>query len=41
MHKLGISVYPEHFTPEKDYEYMKLAAKYGYSSIFTFLLSVN
>lgn len=41
MHKLGISVYPEHSTPEKDYEYMKLAAKYGFSRIFTCLLSVN
>lgn len=41
MHKLGISVYPEHSTPEKDYEYMKLAAKYGFSRIFTCLLSVD
>ncbi len=41
MHKLGISVYPEHSTPEKDHEYMKLAAKYGFSRIFTCLLSVN
>ena len=29
MHKLGISVYPEHSTPEKDLAYMKMAAKYG------------
>lgn len=41
MHKLGISVYPEHSTPEKDYQYMKLAAKYGFSRIFTCLLSVD
>ena len=41
MHKLGISIYPEHSTPEKDYEYMKLAAKYGFKRIFTCLLSVE
>ena len=41
MHKLGISVYPEHSTPERDYEYMKLAAKYGFCRIFTCLLSVD
>lgn len=41
MHKLGISVYPEHSTPEKDHEYMKLAARYGFSRIFTCLLSVK
>lgn len=41
MHKLGISIYPEHSTPEKDYEFMKLAAKYGFKRIFTCLLSVD
>ncbi|ERI95621.1 hypothetical protein HMPREF1982_00095 [Clostridiales bacterium oral taxon 876 str. F0540] len=41
MHRLGISVYPEHSTEEKDYEYMKLASKYGFSRIFTCLLSVK
>ena len=41
MHKLGISLYPEHSTPEKDYAYMQLAAKYGFKRIFTCLLSVN
>ena len=41
MHKLGISIYPEHSTPERDYEYMKLAAKYGFQRIFTCLLSVD
>ena len=29
MHRLGISVYPEHSTQEKDFAYMELAAKYG------------
>ena len=41
MHRMGISVYPEHSTEEKDYDYMKLAAKYGFTRIFTCLLSVN
>ncbi|MEF9920548.1 MAG: MupG family TIM beta-alpha barrel fold protein [Erysipelotrichaceae bacterium] len=41
MHKLGISIYPEHSTKEKDNEYMKLASKYGFTRIFTCLLSVN
>lgn len=41
MHKLGISVYPEHSTVEKDFAYMELAAKYGFKRIFTCLLSVN
>lgn len=41
MHKLGISIYPEHSTPEKDIAYMKLAASYGFTRIFTCLLSVH
>lgn len=41
MHRMGISVYPEHSTEENDYDYMKLAAKYGFTRIFTCLLSVN
>lgn len=41
MRKLGISIYPEHSTPEKDLAYMELASKYGFSRIFTCLLSVE
>lgn len=41
MHKLGISVYPEHSTPEKDEAYMKIAASYGFTRLFTCLLSVE
>lgn len=41
MHKLGISIYPEHSTREKDFAYMELAAKYGFKRIFTCLLSVD
>ncbi|MDE6475771.1 MAG: DUF871 family protein [Erysipelotrichaceae bacterium] len=41
MHRLGISVYPEHSTQEKDFAYMELAARYGFTRIFTCLLSVK
>lgn len=41
MHRFGISVYPEHSTPEKDMDYIELAAKYGFTRIFTCLLSVE
>lgn len=41
MHRLGISIYPEHSSLEKDIAYMELAAKYGFSRIFTCLLSVK
>ena len=41
MHRLGISVYPERSTQEKDFAYMELAAKYGFSRIFTCLLSAS
>lgn len=39
--KLGISIYPEHSTVEKDKAYIKLAHQYGFTRIFTCLLSVN
>ena len=41
MRKLGISIYPEHSTREKDKEYITSAAKYGFKRIFTCLLSVQ
>lgn len=41
MARLGISLYPEHSTVEKDKEYITLAAKYGFKRIFTCLLSVE
>lgn len=41
MRRLGISLYPEHSCPERDYAYMELAAKYGFTRIFTCLLSVE
>lgn len=41
MSRLGISVYPEHSTPEKDRAYIDLAAKHGFSRIFSCLLSVE
>lgn len=41
MHRLGISVYPEHSTKEQDEAYLELAANYGFTRIFTCLLSVE
>ncbi|MEI4771971.1 MupG family TIM beta-alpha barrel fold protein [Psychrobacillus sp. FJAT-51614] len=41
MQRLGISIYPEHSTKEKDIEYLTLAAKYGFKRVFTCLLSVE
>ena len=29
MARIGISIYPEHTTPERDRAYMEMAAKYG------------
>ena len=39
--QLGISIYPEHSTPERDKAYIDLAHKYGFTRIFTCMLSVN
>ncbi|MCM3478476.1 MULTISPECIES: DUF871 domain-containing protein [Bacillaceae] len=39
--KLGISIYPNHSTVENDKAYIKLAHQYGFSRIFTCLLSVE
>ncbi|MCH3947354.1 MAG: MupG family TIM beta-alpha barrel fold protein [Olsenella sp.] len=41
MHRLGISLYPEHSNPQNDAAYMELAARYDFSRIFTCLLSVQ
>lgn len=41
MARLGISVYPEHSTEEKDIEYIEKAGRLGYKRIFTCLLSVE
>ncbi len=41
MRRLGISVYPERSTKEKDFAYMKLASTYGFTRLFTCLLSVD
>lgn len=39
--QLGISIYPEHSTPEQDKAYIDLAHKYGFTRIFTCMLSVH
>ncbi|MGL6064264.1 MAG: DUF871 domain-containing protein [Fusobacteriaceae bacterium] len=41
MRELGISIYPGHSELQKDKEYIKLASKYGFTRIFTCLLSVE
>ena len=41
MKRLGISVYPNHTDMDRVVEYIKLAAKYGYSRIFTCLISAE
>ena len=41
MRKLGISVYPEHASLEDNKKYIKLAAKYGFIKIFTYILSMK
>lgn len=41
MGKLGISIYPERSTLEKDQAYLDLAHKYGFKRVFTSLLQVN
>lgn len=41
MGRLGISIYPEHSTPEKDRAYIRLSGKYGFGRVFTCLLSVE
>lgn len=41
MGRLGISVYPEHSTPEQDFAYIKKAAECGFQRVFTCLLSVE
>lgn len=38
---LGISIYPEHSTVEKDKAYLKQAHEFGFTRVFTCLLSVN
>lgn len=41
VHQLGISIYPEKTSIEKDLEYITLASKYGFTRVFTCLLSVE
>ncbi len=41
MPRLGLSIYPEHSTPERDIAYLEKAATLGFSRVFTCLLSVN
>ena len=39
--KLGVSIYPEHSTKERDLAYLTQASRYGFERVFTCLLSVH
>ena len=41
MARLGISIYPEHSTAQRDQAYIRKAGSLGYKRIFTCLLSVG
>ncbi len=41
MKRLGISVYPEHTTTEKTYEYIRYAGSLGFKRVFTCFLSLT
>ena len=41
MGKLGVSIYPERSTFEKDQAYLDLAHKHGYTRVFTSLLEID
>lgn len=41
MGRLGISIYPEHSTFEKDKAYLDLAHQYGFTRVFTSLLQIT
>ena len=41
MGKLGISIYPEKTTDKEIFNYIDIASKYGFSRIFSCLLSIN
>ena len=41
MGKLGVSIYPERSTFEKDAAYLDLAHQYGFQRVFTSLLEVS
>lgn len=41
MGRLGISIYPERSTYEKDEAYLELAHKYGFKRVFTSLLQIK
>lgn len=41
MRKLGISIYPDRSSIEENRKYLSLVAKYGFTRVFTNLLSVN
>ncbi|MDN5965965.1 MAG: MupG family TIM beta-alpha barrel fold protein, partial [Lactococcus sp.] len=41
MGRIGISIYPEKSSFEKDAAYLDLAHQYGFKRVFTSLLEIN
>lgn len=41
MRKLGVSIYPQNASKEENMNYLELAAKYGFSKVFTCLISMK
>lgn len=41
MKQLGVSIYPEHSTLDRDKEYISLAHSYGFKRVFTSMLSTS
>jgi hypothetical protein len=41
MRRLGVSIYPNNSSIEEDKEYLNLASKYGFSRVFTNLISIE
>ena len=41
MRRLGVSIYPNNSSLEEDRRYLSLATKYGFSRIFTNLISID
>ncbi|WP_025642723.1 DUF871 domain-containing protein [Schnuerera ultunensis] len=41
MRRLGVSIYPNNSSLEEDIRYLSLASKYGFSRIFTNLISID
>lgn len=41
MHRLGVSIYPDNSSIKEDKKYLDMASKYGFTRVFTNLLSID